>query len=154
MVFEHDYDKFPELTNAQLEEMRFTSPHKQITEDFTAVVIRVQDGDTITLRVDFRDFDFPLRFLGIDAPELNEGGEVAKEWLTDRLLDETVDIKIDRSNRVGKYGRLLGRVVHQGSDVGEEQLRLGQVKKIGFAKEGEVPDLLKFFSIKTWLKAA
>ena len=75
MVFEHDDKAFPELTNKQLEEFGFSSPHEQITRDFFAVVVKVVDGDTVTLRAEFRDFNFPLRLLDIDAPEMNEGGE-------------------------------------------------------------------------------
>ena len=55
MAFEHDYKAFPELSNTQMQELQFTSPHVQITEDFTAIVVKVHDGDTITLQTDFRD---------------------------------------------------------------------------------------------------
>jgi len=92
MVFgeEHDYVNFPELTNKQLQEEGFQSPHEQITEDFRAVVVKVHDGDTVTLRCDFRDFDFPLRFSNIDAPELNmDGGQEAKEFV-DKVWDKFI----------------------------------------------------------------
>ena len=105
---EHDYEKFPELTNTEINEIGMLSPHTQYTEDFTATVVKVHDGDTITLRTKDRDFDFPLRFLDIDAPELNEGGEETRDWLKDQILGEEVEIKINKRNRVGKYGRLLG----------------------------------------------
>ena len=90
MAQEHDFKKFPELTNRQLEEMQFDSPHRQITANFGADVVKVHDGDTITLRTDFRDFDFPLRFLDIDALELGEGGEETRDWLKIRLLKESI----------------------------------------------------------------
>jgi len=147
---EHDYKKFPELTNTQLEEFGFTSPHKQITEDFYAEVIKVHDGDTITLRVDFRDFDFPLRFLGIDAPEMNAGGEQARDWLIGQILGEEVKITIDSDNRVGKYGRLLGRVISRGLDMGDTELRLGLAKEFGAKNEGEIPDVYKDMSVSKW----
>ena len=44
-------------------------------------VVKVVDGDTVRLETDFRDFDFPLRVLGIDSLELHEGGQEAKEYL-------------------------------------------------------------------------
>jgi endonuclease YncB( thermonuclease family) len=66
----HNFKDFPELTNAQMSDFYFDSPHKQITADFRALVVKVHDGDTITLRVEWRNFDFPLRFLDINAPEL------------------------------------------------------------------------------------
>jgi len=151
MVFEHDYKKFPELTNRQIEEFGFSSPHVQITEDFEAQVIRVHDGDTITLLTSLRDFVFPLRFLGIDAPELNAGGKEAGDSLRGRILDENVTILINKRNRVDKYGRLLGKVFHLGFDVGEEMLRIGLVTTFENRREGDIPNLEKMFSIKQWL---
>ncbi len=150
MAFEHDYNKYPELTNTQMQQMQFSSPHKQITESFYAEVVKVHDGDTITVRAEFRDFDFPVRLLDIDAPELNEGGEEAREWLKQRILNQTVQIIINRWRRVGKYGRLLGKVFYLGLDVGQEEIYLGLAKPFGKKQEGKVPSLEKVFSIKKW----
>ncbi len=150
MVFEHDFVEFPELRNSQIEEFGFTSPHKQLTESFDAEVVRVHDGDTITLRMTERDFDFPLRFFGIDAPEMNAGGETARDWLRERILGELVKIIIDVRNRVDKYGRLLGRVIHAGMDTGDEMMRLGLVTTFENRREGELPNLDKMFSLKQW----
>lgn len=126
MVFEeHDYKKYPELTDRQLRELRLDSPHQQIESDFMAKVVKVHDGDTIILRADFRNFDFPLRFLEINAPELKKGGEEARDWLRDRILNSDVQIRINPKNRVDKWGRLLGHVFHHGLDVGTEMLHRG-----------------------------
>ena len=70
----HDFVKFPELTNSQMDLYYFESPHKQLSEDFQAEVVKVHDGDTITLRCAERSFDFPLRIINIAAPELNQDG--------------------------------------------------------------------------------
>ena len=148
---EHDFVKYPELRKAQMEELQFQSPHKQIEEDFDAVVVKVHDGDTITLSASFRDFVFPLRLLDIDAPEMNEGGEEARDWLRNRILGQLVRIIIEINNRVDKYGRLLGRVFHRGLDVGEEELHLGLAVPFTSRTEGELPNLDKVFSIKQWL---
>lgn len=148
--FDHDYKKFPELTNVQLQVLQFTSPHVQITEDFDAEVVKVHDGDTITLRTNFRDFDFPLRFLGIDAPELNAGGEETREWLKNRIEGRTVAIQINKQNRVGKYGRLLGRVFYGGQDIGNEEMNLGLATSFENRREGELPNVDKMFSMKQW----
>jgi len=147
---EHNYKQYPELTKRQLEEYGFTSPHKQITENFFATVVKVHDGDTITLRADFRDFEFPLRFLDIDAPEMNAGGEVTRDWLKDRLLGEVVEIMIDIYNRVDKYGRLLGRVLHRGMIVGDEEIYLGLAKPFDSRREGEIPNINKELDTKKW----
>ena len=146
----HDYKNYPELSNSQLEELQFSSPHKQITEDFIAEVIKVHDGDTVTLRVDFRDFYFPLRFLSIDAPELSEGGEQAGDWLRSRIEGRIVKVRIDPLQRVGKYGRLLGRVVCDGLDVADEMLNAGLVSVFGEKNEGLPEPLNKIFCLRAW----
>ncbi len=149
-MLEHDYAAYPELTNRQISEYGFTSPHKQITEDFEASVIRVHDGDTVTLRTSFRDFDFPLRLLDIDAPEMNAGGEVARDWLKGLILGEDVQIKINRNNRVGKYGRLLGQIISRGLNIGEMEIVLGLAKPFGKKDEGQIPDINKSLRQKQW----
>ena len=150
MMTEHDYKNYPELTNSQLETLRFNSPHTQIENDFTATVIKVKDGDTVQLEWNERDFTFPMRFLDIDSKELGEGGEEAKAWLKDRIEGHTVTILINPINRVDKYGRLLGRVFHNGMDVGEEELRLGLATPFDSRNEGKLPDINKELSIKKW----
>jgi len=147
-LFDHDYVKYPELTNSQLSDFQFTSPHKQITEDFRATVVKVHDGDTVTLRTKFRDFDFPLRLLDIDAPELSEGGEVAQQWLQSKLLSKEVDILIDSSQRVGKYGRLLGRISSGGLLVGDQMVSLGLVFPFGSKDESKIPSPQQYFGLK------
>lgn len=151
MVFEHDYKNFPELTNSQIEEFGIRSPHKQITEDFTAEVIKVHDGDTITLRTSFRDFDFPLRLAGIDAPELNAGGEVARDWLKKRIEGDNVLILIDQDNRVEKWGRLLGQVLHGGLDISQTEVDLNLA--VPFEERGdEIDDIKKILSLEKFIK--
>ena len=138
----HDYVKFPELTNRQIEEFGFESPHKQITEDFEATVLKVVDGDTIRVNTKFRDFDFPIRLLDIDAPEMNEGGEEARDWLKGRILGKRVDIIMGQP-RVDKYGRLLGKVFSDGLDVAEEERRMGLATSFENRREDEIPDFNK-----------
>ena len=150
-IFDHNFVEFPELTNAQLELFQLTSPHVQIVEDFDATVVKVVDGDTVRLRTAFRDFDFPLRLLDIDAPELGQGGREAKVWLTDRLLGQKIKVLINPSNRVGKFGRLLGHIMSKGLSVAEEMLFLGLVKPFGLLKEGEPEPAGKIFRLSQWL---
>lgn len=124
----HDFKKYPELTNNQMNMYYFESPHEQITADFDARVTNVHDGDTVRLEVSFRDFTFPLRMSNLLAPELNEqGGVRSRDRLRNLIEGSTVEVIIDKKNRVGKYGRLLGQVRHKGFDVGE------QMKEEGFA---------------------
>lgn len=127
----HDFNKFPELTNNQMQFYYFDSPHQQIAEDFEAKVVRVIDGDTIQVSTNFRDFDFTIRMLDINAPELNEGGRDSKSWLTEQILGKVIFIEIEPKNRVGKFGRLLGRVIESGMDVGQLSLQLGFSRPFG-----------------------
>ena len=136
---DHDFKAFPELTDSQMSQIYFESPHKQIFEDFSAEVVKVHDGDTITLRWRDRDFDFPLRFINIAAPELKEdGGKESQEWLESMLLGKEVDIKINPQNRVEKWGRLLGNVVMGGIDIGEMSVINNQSVPWEQRKEGKV----------------
>ena len=147
---EHDYRAFPELTNNQIQEFGIESPHPQITEDFDATVIKVTDGDTVRLLVDFRDFDFPLRLLDIDAPEMNAGGEESKAWLKGLIEGTEVRILIDKNNRVGKYGRLLGKIMSLGMDVGSMAMALGYAVAFGQKDQSVPPDLNKLLRMNQW----
>ena len=138
----HDFIKFPELSNKEIAE-HVVSPHPQITENIRVDVIKVVDGDTIRVQWEERDFDFPVRFLGIDAPEMNEGGEVAKEYLEGVILDEEVELEIDPDQRVGKYGRLLARIISLGMDVGDMMINLGLAKDFDDRDENKLPNLDK-----------
>lgn len=121
----HDFKKFPELTNNQMQFYYFESPHRQVTEDFFAKVVKVTDGDTIRVTWSERNFDFPIRFKGIDSKELGEGGEQSRAWLEKELLGEDVTINIDFNNRVGKWGRIIGDVIKGGQSMSEASLNLG-----------------------------
>ena len=138
----HDFKRFPELSNAQMNFYYWESPHQQIAEDFWATVVKVIDGDTINVECDFRDFAFPIRFSNIMAAELNEeGGRESQRWLEREILGEEVEIKVNPNNRVGKWGRLLGQVSHLGFDMGE------QSKSLNFSinldeEQNLIPDLI------------
>lgn len=148
---EHDFKNYPELSNKQMEEFEFASPHKQIKESFEGVVANVHDGDTITIRTTFRNFEFPVRLLDIDAPELSEGGQDARDWLAGQIQGENVQIIIDPNNRVGKYGRLLGKIMHLGMDMGNAMMRMGMVVAFGMKNQGQVPNINKLMRIEQWL---
>jgi endonuclease YncB( thermonuclease family) len=138
----HDFKRFPELTNRQAELYYWDSPHRQIFEDFHARVVKVTDGDTIRVSVDFRDFDFPIRFLDIDAPEIKEpNGEKVQRYLASRILGRRIDVDINPRNRVDRWGRLLGKISEGGIDMGDDMLRQGMVTRFDKRDEGEIPTL-------------
>ena len=122
----HNFDRFPELTNSQAEHYYWQSPHKQIFEDFKALVVKVHDGDTIRVKWTERDFEFPIRLALIDAPELNErGGAKSKSWLEAQILGKEVEIIIDKERRIGKWGRILGEIMFMGRNINKESMDLG-----------------------------
>ena len=138
----HDFKRFPELRANQIDIYYFESPHKQIFEDFMAKVIKVVDGDTIRLKCGFRDFDFPFRFFGINAPEMNEaGGKESKEFLESLILDKEVLIIINPKHRVEKWGRLLGEVMHRGFNIGDVMMMSGKATTFKARHEDKVMDL-------------
>lgn len=149
----HDFQRFPELTNNQMTFYYFESPHEQITGDFFARVVKVTDGDTVNLVTDFRDFKFPFRIIGIDAPEMNaDGGEEAKNHLKGLIEGMEVEVLIDPKERVEKWGRLLGDVRAMGMLVSEEMLMSGHA--VEFSKRGDrdfLTNLEKEFDMKQWL---
>ena len=149
---EHDWKNYPELTNSQLAEFGFMSPHEQITEGFWAEVVRVHDGDTFLLRCDFRDFGFSVRLVSVDCPELNTGvpGEEARDFCAGLCLGELVFVRVDRRNRVDKYGRLLGDVIVGGMSVSEMLMMFGLAWPFGRRREGELPDLNKDLGVRRW----
>ena len=147
----HDFIKFPELANSQMDFYYFESPHKQIFESFRATVTKVIDGDTIRVRWEERNFDFPVRFANIEAPELKElEGEESRSWLEEKILGEEVEIIIDPKRRVEKWGRLLGYIHFIGMDVGEESIFWGHAKAWNQRNEGSIPEINKELEIDKW----
>ena len=139
----HDFKRFPELTNNQMNMYYFDSPHQQIAEDFDAKVVNVHDGDTVTLEVGFRDFTFPLRMSNLMAAELNEeGGIRSRNHLKNMIEGAMVEIIINKMNRVGKYGRLLGEVRYKGFDVGTQMIQDGFAVSLDEEQPGIKPLLL------------
>lgn len=91
-------------------------------ETLLGKVIRVQDGDTITVLDDTR-IQHKIRLTGIDAPERRQAfGNVSKESLAEQVAGQSVAVewvKVDR------YGRKVGKVLLAGLDCNLEQVKRG-----------------------------
>src|SRR5262245_25392973 len=84
-------------------------------------VVRVSDGDTLTLLVDRKQFK--VRLTEIDAPESKQAfGQRSKQSLGEMCAGQTA--RVQSSGR-DKYGRVLGRVECAGVDANAEQVRRG-----------------------------
>ena len=122
----HDFKLFPELTNSQMQIYYFDSPHKQILENFDGKVVDVHDGDTIKVKWSEREKPVVVRFIDTAAPELDEsGGRESQRWLENMILNEDVDILIEPKLRVGKWGRIIGRIIHMGMDINRMSMETG-----------------------------
>lgn len=139
-----DFVRFPELPLSRMTDY-FESPHKQIFGSFMATVIKVTDGDTIRVMWEERDFDFPIRLSNINAPERGEPGwKEAGDRLRSMILDEEVDIIVDPNNRLDRWGRLLGTIIHRGLDVNQDQVNNGYAVVFG-SKAFDFPDTNEYF---------
>lgn len=91
-------------------------------EEFTARVVGVTDGDTLTvLHVSHPE---RVRLVGVDAPEKRQAyGDRARRFTADLVFDRTVTV---RSTGRDRNGRLLGEVVlPDGRSLNDELVRAG-----------------------------
>lgn len=90
---------------------------------YNAKVIKVYDGDTITVNIDL-GFDMSMqnkrvRLTGIDAPELRGDerpqGLESRNFLRDLILYKEVYVLTEK-DKTGKYGRYLGTIFIKNND--------------------------------------
>ena len=111
-----------------------------LVEDFFAngTVIRIQDGDTIKMKLDFGvhvidpdgDGIIEIRFAGVDTPESEWPGkweaqpksQEAKDFVVQMALDKeaTARLKGDRT-----YGRFVGEIFVDGQSLNRELVKAG-----------------------------
>ncbi len=85
-------------------------------------VVGVADGDTITV-LDATNTKHKIRLQGIDAPEKAQAfGQKSKQSLSQMVYNKQVTVEYQKKD---KYGRTLGKVLHNGTDVCIEQIKLG-----------------------------
>jgi len=120
--------------------------------DFRAEVVKVIDGDTISVKWNRRDFIFPVRFLGTNAPEMSEeGGAETREWLENIILGEEVEILVNPKIRVGKWGRILGTIIHHGININELSIQEGRATTFEARDEAKLPNINKMLRLRNWL---
>jgi micrococcal nuclease len=103
---------------------------------YRAYVIKVYDGDTITVNIDLGFGiimnDVKIRLNGIDAPEIRgderEDGLISGKWLSERILNKWVTIKTIK-DKIEKYGRYLGEIYIDGVNLNELLMNEGLAKK-------------------------
>ncbi len=91
-------------------------------ETFTARVVSVHDGDTITALAD-GNRQVKVRLKGLDAPELGQPfGQAAKRHLSGLAFGKTVEIEAGGKDR---WGRTLGTVKVGGKPAAEAMVSEG-----------------------------
>ena len=96
------------------------SRHRQTQA--TGKVIRVADGDTITI-LDPSNTQLKIRLNKIDAPEKSQAfGQRSKQHLSDIVFGKSVTVTWEATDR---YGRILGTVWVDGRDINLQMVRDG-----------------------------
>lgn len=89
---------------------------------FAGRVVGIADGDTLTL-LDASNAQHKIRLSGIDSPEKGQPfGQACKKSLSDLAYGRVVAVE---SNKLDRYGRVIGKVLVNSQDVNLEQVRRG-----------------------------
>ena len=92
------------------------------TDVLTGRVVRIADGDTVTL-LDSSNAQHRIRLQGIDAPESHQDfGAQSKKSLSDMIFDRQVTAACDKTDQ---YGRQVCKIVFDGKDINLEQVKAG-----------------------------
>jgi len=85
-------------------------------------VVGIADRDTLTL-LDASNAQHKIRLSGIDSPEKGQPfGHACKKSLSDLAYGRVVAVE---SNKLDRYGRVIGKVLVNSQDVNLEQVRRG-----------------------------
>jgi len=106
---------------------------------YPAYVLRVIDGDTIVVNINLGFglmFKETIRFLDYDSPETFRPtceeeralGKEATKWLKQQIHDEDIILYVPKKER-GKYGRVLAIVYYDETNMQEEMIKRGYIKK-------------------------
>lgn len=104
--------------------------------EYKAKMLRIVDGDTVDVDIDL-GFGVWLkkqriRLYGIDTPESRTRdlvekhyGNLAKNYIKDRLpVGSMFTIRTEKDAK-GKFGRILGVLMHEGKNLNEEMIAFG-----------------------------
>jgi micrococcal nuclease len=122
-------------------------------EYYVKKVSKIVDGDTIDVDIDLGfdiSFSSRVRLAGIDTPESRTKDKMektlgleSKEYLKKLIYEaKTVIIKTEKMNSSEKYGRILGWVFLDGSDVSLNQKMIDDGYAWGYMGETKVKDFV------------
>jgi len=104
----------------------------------TGKVVRVADGDTVTI-LDSSRQQHKIRLMGIDAPERKQAyGQRSKQSLSEMVAGKTVSVDWNKRDR---YRRIVGKILLDGRDVNLEQVKRGMAWHYkAYQREQDVED--------------
>ena len=120
-------------------------------EYYVKKVTNVVDGDTIDVEIDLGfsiSFSSRVRLAGIDTPESRTSdkaekvlGLESKEYLKSMIKDaKSVVIKTEKMDSSEKYGRILGWVYLDGSEVSINEQMISEGYAWGYLGDTKVKD--------------
>lgn len=90
--------------------------------DINGHVVRVQDGDTVTI-LDGNKRQHVVRLSGCDAPEISQAfGRASRESLANQVAGQAVTFKAYKKD---KHSRAVGKLLHGGNDLCLYQVSAG-----------------------------
>lgn len=105
------------------EDRRGPSPIRKSADSIIGKVVGVSDGDTIVVYDVSRGGQFKIRLATIDCPEKTQDfGVRAKESMSSMVFGRQVEVEVRSTDR---YGRSVGVVRIDGTDVNLEQIKRG-----------------------------
>ncbi len=121
-------------------------------EELTGKVVRVADGDTITV-LDRGNTQHKIRLMGIDAPEKGQAfGNKSRESLAAMVAGRNVVVEWHKRDR---YGRLVGQVFADRHDAGLVQIERGMAWHYKqYAREQQPSDAQGYAHAEVEAKAA
>ncbi len=100
----------------------FLLPSISLSTTVTGKVVKVADGDTITI-LDSSKRQHKIRLYGIDTPEKSQAyGKKAKQFTANLVAGKAVEVKVYDTDR---YGRSVGVVFVDGTNVNREIIKNG-----------------------------
>jgi micrococcal nuclease len=108
----------------------------QPVEEFSSLVVGVQDGDTVTLRMTSTDprsrnrvgKNLRIRLLHVDCPERGFPYFILAKKYTSELCFQK-NVRILHQNKFDKYGRLLAEIIlPNGRNLNQELVKKGYAK--------------------------
>ena len=120
-------------------------------EYYVKKVSKVVDGDTIDVDIDLGfdiSFSSRVRLAGIDTPESRTADKIekalgleSKEYLKKAIdASKTVVIKTEKMDSSEKYGRILGWVFLDGSEISIKQKMINDGYAWGYLGDTKVKD--------------